>query len=1555
MERHRRCCCVLVFLLCATLRTAAAQFPGMASDALFHVDDRTWQLISDGDASIEKGDGLAAIRSWQRVLDRRADVFVRSRRGQPLISAHLAVEERLLRSGPPVRQQYEAVFGPLAEQELQAAAPGDEAVLLGVATRYRCTLAGSRALLSLARRYFDRGEWRLAKAAADLFRADRQLATELLPSTQRFMDLVSAQTDLDEDNLAIGNFAGSPRDSSERSPRSPAAFPDAEDGHDVARTPSLRPARVDWTEIGAGPDRNSWQSAPLPLLDAIWQSPRARASESFQDQERTWQQIFGQLAGSRDGPVVGAQLPLIVGRIAVRRELAGLVAYSLTDGAVEWTFPLQTRWEDLLAGSIQALGSWGRDHQGSARRQLMAAAFQGRIADNALSGLISSDGRRIFCLDQFYIAGETPNRTDLTQPDREGVTASRANQLVAIELTADRRPKIGWRAGGVTGSSGLAGHFFLGPPTALSSRLLVLSERNRDSLLNCLDSQTGVLLWSQPLVATEQLRRPAFSTWTQVRLVSAAGGVAIASPAPNILMGVDSLRGRLLWGHMEARTQRGGFGGRRAGWDQERGANPFEQLAEGRSPLGPMVPVLASGRMIYTPEEGGDVVALDLTNGAPVWRMGRSPGSIIAGIVRGQVMVVALRDVRGIPLAAGPPESWSLTLPGGVVGRPVCLGEYCVLPLEGQRLGWLHVPSRRLTVVDLPGELPALGHLVAGRGVLLSAGWDALTSWRLGFGTDVLPLSPGQILGGRESATKTQSIQRQEERISAAERAWLAGDLETAAEQLQELAADRVVDGRTSQLEWLLTCDRARQQGGVISIPPRQFNQLSSDRKLAWACLNGDREQVLQWLESTLAHSTGRSADPNERLRSQLTRHPMVPAWRLSAEALRADLLAPESRIDFAASSVPRSEPTPPKNLVPLDHANRNLNAPDEMLSAGQWQQRELHLLSELERVEVRDRPDVMSRLATLYRRGGLASDAELMDRAAFQMSERFPLPGRPVSMVADGATPPLVRAAISVTPRDSAVVHVPPVAKHGIRQTLEAISALAPDRFGAMFWEGQKVDWTRGTAVSTRLSLQRPIMTWSELDTNFCWFVLDRTSGQPRWDWKLGPDVTLRRADQRVQYPSVALVGHCLLVAGAGRLQAWSEFSTSPEPIWEVDLSRLQERRAAQSIASAGPEVVVLQARNRLTGVATDDGRILWERDDVEPRSGVESQPQTAEPASFGDHRVLVLQDAGRRSFRVYRTGSGRLMSKVDAPHDQDLFRMAVGSRLFCQVPDRRQEYLIYDFARPESEPWTAPRVWDRAATRISETEVAVLLPAGTVVSGPLTLPSRETAEESPQKVDLVQPGDSVERARNDRMYGEIVIIDLAMFRAEVVAPLSPADLDRLQGIDVWRDGDLVLVNVRRDARNGARSPTDQAPVPNCWLPAVDLRGSEADELYGFLPATRECLWRRAIRPGTMLKVWPLELPVLVHLSQQENRRLNEANTLSIDLLDRRTGWSIGKRTGIPWRSDDVDHTDVLCGVCLDPLTGRVSLTGSRSIIEVDFAARQQLDRDPLAAGFDH
>ena len=235
-----------------------------------------------------------------------------------------------------------------------------------------------------------------------------------------------------------------------------------------------------------------------------------------------------------------------------------------------------------------------------------------------------------------------------------------------------------------------SGHRFLSPPTGQGTRLFVMTQNDIQIFLNCLERNTGALLWRQPLAYTDDnsLAFADTSIFTQRTSTCVVNGETIVcSLADGMLIGVRAIDGTLKWA-TAIRDQASLTPEIRFGWRM-----PPEEVPISSPSI--LVPCISDNIVVCANYASVSLYGLSLETGEILWKrsrrafgageVGGSPDYYIAGISGSQVVLVGDRHCRSVNLQTGV-QNWVVQIPVGS-GRAECRGDRCLIPMRyGQAL-----------------------------------------------------------------------------------------------------------------------------------------------------------------------------------------------------------------------------------------------------------------------------------------------------------------------------------------------------------------------------------------------------------------------------------------------------------------------------------------------------------------------------------------------------------------------------------------------------------------------------------------------------------------------------------------------------------------------------------------------------------------------------------------------------------------------------------------------------------------------------------------------------
>jgi outer membrane protein assembly factor BamB len=632
----------------------------------------------------------------QQVLDVKEDVFipVKRRSANGIEKTHQvsarAEANRLLESMPPKgREFYELRFGAQAKALLEKAKKdGGYQGLKDVARRFYYTAAGIDATDLLGTYYLDRGRPHDAALCFKRLLERTKDATEPLPPFTLFKAALAFRRVGDPSYLALADqiwnklAARIGRDGLRLDGETFALEQLQTEFQRTVALETLSP--LEWTLFRGDATRTAAGSGSAPFLEANWR--HSNIMEHVDPRTRTLVEGALRLQHSRTEAALPAFFPIATGGKLVYRTYRGVNAVDIRTGELLWH----------SAGDLASLDQLLRDPNMKGTVEEWNQFFSngnngGIIFENSTIGTLSTDNVRVYAVDDLGIpphpgaqgmqqwGGGTPLTGKLLE-------LTQHNRLVALELDSG---KIAWERGDEAyDTSTLSGSFFLGPPLPLAGLLYVLTEKNSELRLVCLDAAKGDMIWAQTLAtARDRLTSDVGRRIHAVHLAYSEGIIVIPTNA-GALLGFDIFSNSLVWAYPyrekaapeTANPAPGPFGrGRRVppgfpGFD----GTPLQQLS-GEWKMS--APLIRDGKIVFTAPDGGAIHCISLKDGNFLWQAERKDDLYIAGIFQGKVVLVGKNTCRALSLADGKTKLWEVET-GMPSGQGVASGVFYYLPLH---------------------------------------------------------------------------------------------------------------------------------------------------------------------------------------------------------------------------------------------------------------------------------------------------------------------------------------------------------------------------------------------------------------------------------------------------------------------------------------------------------------------------------------------------------------------------------------------------------------------------------------------------------------------------------------------------------------------------------------------------------------------------------------------------------------------------------------------------------------------------------------------------------
>jgi outer membrane protein assembly factor BamB len=660
---------------------------------------------------IDDKDWLRAITALQAILDAPDDLFVqvprRDKDGKETVqrvNSHTEAE-RMLRSLPAdARQLYRTMYNKPAADLLKMGKDKESADLLElVARRHVYTDSGVEALESLASLEFQNAYPDFNRAltnrpffkgptppdGAHLVRAARAYAQLLElrggPDRLNQMQLLQAAVAFH----ALGEHAQSARMWNVLQSRVAKEGPKATKRHPVAELRAAVERQETWPIFGGDPSRSAQGVGGMPTLVRSWRQSLF-SHEDYSDSEKrqhgpatSWIASALKSLEARKQATIPAYSPItcwanFFGRgrtpLAIFRSHWGIHAVDVMSGRLMWTQELRWGLDTMFsdARTMWAIRQWKQRYE--------QRGLPNIVLENTLIGTLSSDDRRIYCVDDFAVPPDgIPLEGTPRLPQRWGEQlekAVRSNVLTAFDIDSGRalyelgghpeKPRTNDPDGRLHDS------YFLGPPLPLGGVLYVLNEKDKQLRLAVLDPRGGTIKQLIPLatVRAELLLDP-------VRRLHAASlaygdGILVCPTNAGAILGVDLQALNLSWAYVYR--------------DDKAPPAQRQNIFDPPPPLAPSewkntAPVIADGKVVITAPDAKPIHCLNLKGGTLLWKAEQQPGDLyLAGVYGDKVLIVGNARCRALKLADGT-EAWSADT-GLPSGRGIAAANRYYLPLK---------------------------------------------------------------------------------------------------------------------------------------------------------------------------------------------------------------------------------------------------------------------------------------------------------------------------------------------------------------------------------------------------------------------------------------------------------------------------------------------------------------------------------------------------------------------------------------------------------------------------------------------------------------------------------------------------------------------------------------------------------------------------------------------------------------------------------------------------------------------------------------------------------
>lgn len=1491
--------------------------------------------------ALRSGNSLDGLIFLQQALDAPHDSFHwHNVRG--LTSTRREARRLLSAQSGEILSLYERLNGQEAERLLTAATQQGDAEHIGsVARRYFHTAAGFQALDWQATWWLDCGEFELAAHAWSRLLAEPVHKGRITPVLLRKHHLACEQADpnRDVDSLDDADFYGVDRIKEIRTAALDGFLPDdpapirrasSATSRNVGRSPYLKPV---WG-IDFASESQDTLGSPL----AQWEDEQLRGQRPLA--VANFPQVVGDLIIVRDYDGIravhqdtGALAWKYIGASSLERaarELQSAGENVSSDGSsrqnvLNYLFHLHSGNATLGTLSSDGQRVYAVDHldirprQASSDRDAVTAVVAGRRGEPSRSERVTRESNRLIAIDlqqpnsardsvaPVWTIGGTVGAVNwfyrMDENDDGRVTVDefkgKSNEFAEIDKDKDgtiRPTEADAFANRGRPQNALTGHFFLGPPRPVDGRLFAMTECDRQLNLVALESATGKLLWSQGIGFVDHPVEEDPFRYTLSCSPIVASGVVICPTQIGVLAAVDASDGALLWAYYYGDDNNDGpFGNWSYAVRRSFGHQGF-----------PCEPEVFGDRIVYLPRQSDEIHCLELTSGRLLWKAPRNGAEYVAAMHEGVVMIVGQRYCRGMSLVNGT-ETWSSRL-GMPAGRGVQVGRQFLVPLQEGRIATLDIASGRESGLSVPRV-----HTAAKVVPSETDEDDTAPSAATATSTQPSDWRPGNLVVAGDSILSVDSRRM----VALPQAEPLLIRVQTALSTQSPQGDAQLLAGELESTLGRIAAAKAHLGEALARNLPAQQRQRAEAlmREMLYHELqqNGDNETaLLAELEQYLRSPEDRGRYLMFKVDAQLRRHDFdgVLASTRECAALHHAGMLPSAGDPTHFVSVPAwTSDAIGRFQEVLD---------DEMLES-------VHLrIDEAQQAALKDASvEALERFLELYARWPQADKVRtalakrLMDRGEYQRAELLLIENR------RGADPSASRSASLALvqlwdrvglPEEAATLWLESQATSDIRSALASLKSalpagsLTPSAVERALGPQSRVTRVRitqssGMLLDTSLAdafgtagRQFPCPTNSSfqlVDKGNSGFgdisIIDRLTG-----------LVVGNVEVTAPYTgstlcAVSQVGHWVPLGSGTTMHGLSLLERArTKPAWSVVPPRLGTEVDSMMVGPTGPTFCVFQAHRHLVVADPATGRILWQRTDLDPHSGLDADVCRG---IIGDEEVLVVFGFDRATYTAYvtRTGEELRRGKLEVNNG----RQSQERRVFGR--------MLFHFAETgtENRPERRMRLWDPLSDRflidvpVSESTVWRDTPDGEIVA--LLPPNR------------------------------LVVLDGRTGAVRLDRELEPERLEKLtkEGgsyqVAAMRDHERYYVNIQP-----SQMPVEEIrynyQMGDTVLPRFDIRG----ELLAFDRESGKLLWSRTMPQRSLLRIQHVRLPFLIGMSLSGDKGGTNRQTLTIEAIDSATGETIGLE-------ERAKRFRVL-QFTYDHLASQISLRGEHSVVHLEF-----------------
>lgn len=317
------------------------------------------------------------------------------------------------------------------------------------------------------------------------------------------------------------------------------------------------------------------------------------------------------------------------------------------------------------------------------------------IFENSITGTISTDGSRVFAVDDLIIQPHPQALMQLRMGWGGQMNFGALQKQIerntlkaySIELGGSLRWELGGEHDPHVGQAGTKDSFFLGPPLPMGDKLYVLNEKDGALRLICLQCKDGFeknppppeVLWVQTLANAKDKVNLDFNRRVHAAHLSYGDGILVCPTNAGTVLGVDLLTHSLVWAHQYREPE---------AIDPKKPVKPvFNPQPQNLNYLinewKATAPAVHGSKVVFASPDSPTIHCLNMRDGRQVWKQPRANDDLyFAGIFNNKVLIVGKNYVRALDLMNEGKEVWRQSASGVPAGQGVACDNVYYLPVR---------------------------------------------------------------------------------------------------------------------------------------------------------------------------------------------------------------------------------------------------------------------------------------------------------------------------------------------------------------------------------------------------------------------------------------------------------------------------------------------------------------------------------------------------------------------------------------------------------------------------------------------------------------------------------------------------------------------------------------------------------------------------------------------------------------------------------------------------------------------------------------------------------